>query len=438
MDVDRTDGRIHAARKGERVVSRLALGTFAGGAGPVSARAGTALPPSIVTSGPTFSTTTLGTAVATGSATVHLPFTVTLFDFVAGHNPAWFGGLKTYKRAHNDSTSIVGIVELKPQPESVTWTNAVDLGSGSTTWDIGFSHVGANGRESVIVWPAAFSNIDVGKLLEIANNAVTWATFKGDTSGDTTTAVADTANKRLLHAGMSTQTQATVQPTPDANSSYLTHGTVFQEHISGMTGTGNVNLDGMPNGSTYARVKGSELASGTVKQLNDGTNVRTAANVAAIVNSSGQLPSSTAIIALTPNTVAYVTDATIEFSWTGSGPYTVKIWFDNGTAATDASVIYPDGSPTVNLGHTTSAAPSYTESGVAGGTNYYAVLSRAANGTVSMTVQKTPFTISAFAAFFADGGIVPAAAQGATPLFSASGTGGGGGTSGGGGGHPLK
>lgn len=452
-------------------MTKLAIGTFGTGAGPVAARAGTALPSTIANNGPTFSTATLGTAVATGAATIHQPFTVAVSDFSTAHNPAWFGGLKVYKRAHNNNTSIVAIGELKPQPDSVTWTNAVDLGAGSTTWDIGFSYVAGNGRESVLVWPAAFSAIDVGKILEIGANSVTWATMKGDTSGDTTTAVADASNVRFTHPAMSTQTQATVQSSADANGSYITHNSVNQEQVNGMTGTGSVNLDGMPDGSTYAKPLATALTSGqvdlskagvisktmdnitdttsrsavlttelagsagahTVKQLNDGTYTRTASNVAAVVNTSGQLPNSTPIIALTPNTVAYVTDATIEYSYTGTGPYAVSIWYDNGTAATDASVLYPDGT-SLNLGHTTSASPSYSNASVPASTNFYVVL-HYSGGTTTMTVQTTPFTLSQFASYFADGGIIPASAQAGTPLFTASGSGGSGSKQGGGGGH---
>lgn len=44
--------------------------------------------------------------------------------------------------------------------------------------------------------------------------------------------------------------------------------------------------DWLPDGDTYARVHGSELTDGLVMRLNDGTRIRTAANVAAVINSS--------------------------------------------------------------------------------------------------------------------------------------------------------
>lgn len=159
-----------------------------------------------------------------------------------------------------------------------------------------------------------------------------------------------------------------------------------------------------------------------------------AANHNKVFDIGANVLKSTTFVANTPNTIAYVSDATIEYSWSGTGPYSVKIWYDNGTAGTDASVIFPDGSPSINLSHTISGSPSYSATGVSSGTNYYVVLHEL-NGTTTMTVQTTPFTTAAFAAYFADGGIVPAAAQAGTPLFTASGSGGSGGISGGGGGH---
>ena len=186
--------------------SRLSLGTFGTGPANVPTSAGSRMPSAIKSAGPNITTATLGTPVATGSATVHQPFTVAIGDFVASHNPAWFGGLKYYKRAHGD-THVVQVGKLDPQPSSVTWTNAVDLGTGTTNWDIGLSYIGANGEESTIVWPSNFDNVDPGALMDLGAGSVTWATMKGDTSGDTTTAIADAANKAFTHPAMSVQTQ---------------------------------------------------------------------------------------------------------------------------------------------------------------------------------------------------------------------------------------
>ncbi len=523
--------------------SRLVLGTYGTGAAQIPAAANAPIPPSIVSAGPNITAASLGTPVATGTATVHQPYTITIGDFLASKNPPWFQGIKVYKRAHGD-THVVPIGKLDPQASSVTWTNAVDLGSGATTWDIGFSYSGTGMSESVIVWPSALANIDPGKLLQIGANAVTWNTFKGDTSGDTTTAVADTTNKRFTHPAMSTGVQSAVdsggnvltvefaggkiqsdgsltnvdgassathytlvngQPftasadiakgSSSSNALVIlgnsTNGYAIVNDWSGATGrvylikyvgTTPTVLSGISNvtsdtayhtyrltvtpgasnfieGSVddvYFSASDNSLtltsgtwpvtlqtagSTGTVQHYHAGATPQHYGNTPTSYQGNfdytGNAKASTMFTSTTPNTIAYVTDATIEFSWTGTGPYTVNIWFDNGTAATDAKVIMPTGT-TINLGHTTSGSPSYTESGVAGGTNYYVVLSRAANGTVTLTVQKTPFTLSAFAAYFADGGIVPAAAQAGTPLFTPSGGGGSGGHSGGGGGRALN
>ena len=68
-------------------------------------------------------------------------------------------------------------------------------------------------------------------------------------------------------------------------------GVITARHILGnsSTDTSNVTQDKIADGATYARVKGTELVTGTVKQLNDGTNVRTAAQVGGVITSSGEL-----------------------------------------------------------------------------------------------------------------------------------------------------
>ncbi len=201
---------------------KLVSGTYASGAGQVPSSAGSLIPHSVSTAGPTFGTVTLGAPVATGNATVHQPFTVALSDFIAGKNPAWFAGLKFYKRAHGD-THLVPVGILLPQSNSVTWTNAVDLGVGATYWDIGFSYIAPNGSESALTYPSALSNINPGALGigAVGAHAVGWKQLVGDTSADTTTAIADTSNKRLLHAGMSTGVQATI----DSSGNIKTSGT---------------------------------------------------------------------------------------------------------------------------------------------------------------------------------------------------------------------
>jgi hypothetical protein len=48
----------------------------------------------------------------------------------------------------------------------------------------------------------------------------------------------------------------------------------------------NKTQDYLPDGTTYQRVKATELSSGTVKQVNDGTNTRTAAQITGVVDST--------------------------------------------------------------------------------------------------------------------------------------------------------
>ena len=269
-----------------RGASKLATGTFAAGAGQQPNSSGSLIPHSVSTAGPTFGTATLGTPVATGNATVHQPFTVVLSDFIAGKNPAWFAGLKFYKRAHGD-THLVPVGILLPQTDSVTWTNAVDLGVGSTTWDIGLSYIAPNGSESAVTYPSALSAINPGALAigAVGANAVGWKQLVGDSSGDTTTAIADTTLKQITYNAHATQVKAVAASTADSQGSYLQHSTVYADHLVTGTGTQEINVNSVPDGTTRAAPLVTELAgssgSYTVKQLNDGTNVRTAAQAAA-------------------------------------------------------------------------------------------------------------------------------------------------------------
>ena len=94
------------------------------------------------------------------------------------------------------------------------------------------------------------------------------------------------ANGHALHTRMSGAVQGTIQATQNGPS-YLQSGAVGLPHLDAGTGTNQISTDGIPDGVTYARVKGTELATGFVKQLNDGTNVRTAAQVGGVIASSG-------------------------------------------------------------------------------------------------------------------------------------------------------
>lgn len=119
-----------------------------------------------------------------------------------------------------------------------------------------------------------------------ANGVIVGRHFSGAPSSDTATVLDGSGLvKYNRHA---TPITSAIQSTPDSDSSYITHGSIHSPHIVfGNTGN-SVDLDTIPDGRTsYARVKGTELSSGTVKQLNDGTNIRTAGAVAANMDSSG-------------------------------------------------------------------------------------------------------------------------------------------------------
>ncbi len=79
-----------------------------------------------------------------------------------------------------------------------------------------------------------------------------------------------------------------------ADGSNLNSGVITARHILGnsSTDTSNVTQDKISDGTTYARVKGTELTTGFVHQLNDGTNIRTAGNVAALINANSSVNSS--------------------------------------------------------------------------------------------------------------------------------------------------
>jgi len=330
------------------------------------------------------------------------PTGVTLWTFAAKVAPQpLVGGIATYSH--------------------VTLTNLVN-GVG---YDFGVSYVARSNAESGVTF------IGAATAAQLAFNTTALAGGNGvapTLSGSVT--FSQTASNTGITSDISVVFTLNNQPTDGslyALALYFgTSGGTLSRYLlllaqAGGTGTYTAILPAETNAVTYAFACNYVYTNNTESaQLSLGTYAINAVT-------------STFLQANVPNSTAYVTDAVIEFAWTGSGPYAVTIWYDNGTPATDSSVIFPD-STTINLGHTTSGAPSFSATGVLNGTNYYAVLSRL-GGTTTMTVQTTPFTTAAFAAFFANGGIVPAAAQSKTPLFTASGTGGGGGHSGGGGGH---
>jgi hypothetical protein len=126
------------------------------------------------------------------------------------------------------------------------------------------------------------------------------------------------------------------------------------------------NQDNVGDGGTYARVLLTELASNKVKQLNDGTNTRTAANVAAVVNASGSSPATTPFNSVIPSQIAYGTDFTLSGVVANVSPYYMKYFIyglgSNGTGGSGTSVTFwlPDGSSVTAASRGTSGAPIST------------------------------------------------------------------------------
>lgn len=82
--------------------------------------------------------------------------------------------------------------------------------------------------------------------------------------------------------------QGTLQTTLNGPS-YLKSSAVGSLHLDTGTGTNQVSTDTVPDGTTYQRVKATELSTGFVKQLNDGTNIRTAGVIAAVIDSASNI-----------------------------------------------------------------------------------------------------------------------------------------------------
>jgi hypothetical protein len=145
-----------------------------------------------------------------------------------------------------------------------------------------------------------------------------------------------------------------------------------------------------------------------------------------------------------PNTSAFFTDFVIEYTVTGTTPNMVlTLWFDNGTAGTDAHVYLPNYSTTpgdrdINVGHTTSTGFSKQLSGLSTNSNIYILAYYTPGSGMSFQAQATPFTIAQMRTAIQDGGYVAAYATvgtGATITV----TGAGGGSQSGNGGHlPAK
>lgn len=211
----------------------------------------------------------------------------------------------------------------------------------------------------------------------------------------------------------------------------------------------NKTQDSIADGTTYARVKGTELSSGTVARLNDGTNVRTAANLAAVVDGSNRMPNSASMAAFIPNTTAYYTDFVVNYSSSGVSPnISMKFWFDNGVSGAikfyvpsyTSSVGDQNFSPGVNglpgTSFWTAASPYTTITGLTSTDVIYWFIYYSKNSGWSISYQKnSPFTYAQIQAAYADGGYIATLAT--TNVNSSGVAAGGSGSFKGGGGHPV-
>lgn len=131
-----------------------------------------------------------------------------------------------------------------------------------------------------------------------------------------------------------------------------------------------------------------------------------------------------------PNVTAWQTNIVLNYSSSGTSPnITMKFWYDNGAGA-DATIYNPDGT-TINVGHTTSASPSFTLTSVTTGAAIYILLYYTVGSSMTMSVTKTAPSQATVNQAYADGGFV---AINATTTATSI-TGGGTGSKTGGGGH---
>jgi hypothetical protein len=212
----------------------------------------------------------------------------------------------------------------------------------------------------------------------------------------------------------------------------------------------NKILDNIGDGSTYARVKSSELSSGAVKQLNDGTYVRTAANVAAIVDSSGNMPGSGPLKVHIPNSLANLVSNIQWHSYSASAGSLV-LWFtslnpsNNPAGSGYPSWTYPDGSGGIYPSaaacgsSSSSPAPGMSFSGLSSANQYIGVAYEIDTDTFSVVYgpSTTVPTDSQVASAVGDGKVVTVlcVASSGTTIPA---TGGGGSSGTGGSGHIIN
>lgn len=144
-------------------------------------------------------------------------------------------------------------------------------------------------------------------------------------------------------------------------------------------------------------------------------------------NSSGNLKTSTTFNSQVPNSSAFITDFTLNFSSSGVTPnISMKFWYDNGSGA-DAHIYIPNfasttGDRDINVSHSTSASPTSTLSGLTSGQNIFVCMYW--NGSsMQSVVQTSALSISQVRTAFQDGGYVVQFSQATTPVTTAGSTG---------------
>lgn len=156
---------------------------------------GAAMPAGIKTAGPTVSTSSVGTWLASGTANPVLPATFTISDWASGSAPSWLLGERLYVRQHAVSTSAQPFMDVTPG-QNVTTQIQVGL-NAATTIDLGVSYLDVANNESSVTWPPGLSNVIVPA---IGTNAGQTSPATISSTGPTITAV--TISPRNRRVGM--------------------------------------------------------------------------------------------------------------------------------------------------------------------------------------------------------------------------------------------
>jgi Carbohydrate binding domain len=182
----------------------------------------------------------------------------------------------------------------------------------------------------------------------------------------------------------------------------------------------------------YAFFSGVQVIQGT--RLQDYHDAEPAGLVAGKGNALAT--ASTMFNALTPNIPNWTTNLVLHYASSGTSPnISMAFYYDDGTAATDATIYNPDGS-SVNVGHSTSGAPTTTLSSLStGATVYYLMYYERTSAPMVIVAQTSAFTLTQINAAYADGGYVAFNATTSTTGTGISAGGSGGITGGGIGNH---